>query len=113
MKRLFNILFIIGALMLLVGAASYITHWALSPYLFTTGAFMVLIAQFFTPPHGDSITLRRLRRQQLLGAILLVLAGVLMFVTHGNEWILCMTIAAVLQLYTSFRIPNEEEKINS
>ena len=33
-----------------------------------------------------------------------------MFTTRGNEWIACLTIAAVLELYTAFRIPQEEAK---
>ena len=49
----------------------------------------------------------RLRRQQMLGAALLVLAGVMMLIWHRNEWVLCLTIAAVLELYTAFRIPQE------
>jgi drug/metabolite transporter (DMT)-like permease len=53
---------------------------------------------------------RRLRRQQILGAVLLVFAGVLMFVTRHNEWVLCLTVAAILELYTAFRIPSELEK---
>ena len=40
----------------------------------------------------------------------LVFAGVLMFVTRHNEWVLCLTIAAILELYTAFRIPSELEK---
>ena len=110
MKRCLNILFVIGSLLLLVGAGSYITHWALSPYLFTAGAVFITIAQAFCIPSKASLTLKRLHIQQVFGAVLLVLAGVFMFTTHGNEWIVCMTIAAVLQLYTSFRIPNEENK---
>lgn len=110
MKRLLNCSFVVGSLMLLLGAGSYVTHWSLSPYIFTVGAVLVCIAQFFTKPSGNSATLKRLHRQQVFGAVLLVLAGVFMFTTHGNEWIVCMSIAAFIQLYTSFRIPNEERK---
>lgn len=110
MKRWLNILFVVGSLLLLVGAGSYITHWALSPYLFTAGAVFVAVAQAFNIPREASVTLKRLHVQQVFGAVLLVLAGVFMFTTHGNEWIVCMTIAAFIQLYTSFRIPNEEKK---
>ena len=110
MKRLLSILFMLGSLLLLIGAGSYITHWALSPYLFTAGAVLVAVAQAFSIPRDASLTLKRLHIQQVFGAVLLVLGGVFMFTTHGNEWIVCMTIAAVLQLYTSFRIPNQEKK---
>ena len=56
--------------------------------------------------------IRRLRRQQLLGAMLLVLTGVIMLLWKRNEWIVCLTVAAVLELYTAFRIPQEEAKEN-
>ena len=59
---------------------------------------------------GKNLIVRRLRRQQIIGAMLLVFAGVLMFVSKRNEWIVCLTIAAVLQLYTAYRIPAEQEK---
>ena len=39
-----------------------------------------------------------------------MLTGAFMFFTHGNEWIVSLTIAAILELYTSVRIPQEEAK---
>ena len=51
-----------------------------------------------------------LRVQQIFGALALILTGAFMFTTRGNEWIACLTIAAILELYTAFRIPQEEEK---
>lgn len=33
-----------------------------------------------------------------------------MFTMKRNEWIVCLSIAAVLELYTAFRIPQELEK---
>lgn len=46
----------------------------------------------------------------MIGAAVLVLTGVIMILWHHNEWIAGLTIAAVLELYTAFRIPQEEEK---
>lgn len=110
MKRLIPACFVVGAVMLLVGAASYITHWELSPYIYTVGATLVALAQINSPSSCRSATVKRLRRQQIFGALLLVLTGALMLYTHGNEWIVSLTIAAILELYTSFRIPQEESK---
>ena len=62
------------------------------------------------PNEGKNLIIRRLRRQQIIGAMLLVFAGVLMFTSKRNEWIVCLTIAAILQLYTAWRIPSELEK---
>ena len=66
----------------------------------------------FLKKTSDGIIIRRLRRQQLLGAMLLVLTGVIMLLWKRNEWIVCLTVAAVLELYTAFRIPQEEAKEN-
>ena len=108
MKFLVPGLFTVGAVMALAGAAVYFTGWFLAPYIYTVGALLVAFAQICTPPHGNSLNIRRLRRQQLLGAFCLVLTGGLMFFTHGNEWILALTVAAVIELYTAFRLPQEE-----
>ena len=110
MKKVLSYLFILGALMLLSGTAIYITGWTYAPHLFIAGALLVAIAQTFSPACGDSITLKRLRRQQLFASLLLVVSGPLMLFSHGNEWIITLTIAAVLELYTAWRIPQEEEK---
>ena len=110
MKQLVPALFIAGAVMALTGAAIYITGWIYAPYIYTIGAGFIALAPVNTPVKGKSKTLKRLRIQQIFGAFALVLTGAFMFTTHGNEWIACLTIAAVLELYTAFRIPQEEEK---
>lgn len=113
MKKLIPALFIVGAVLLLAGAAVYITGWPYSPHVYTIGATLVALAQLNMPPQGNSLALKRLRRQQLTGAALLIGTGGLMFYTHGNEWIVSLTIAALLELYTAWRIPQEEEKASS
>lgn len=113
MKQLIPALFTVGAIMVLVGAASFITGWALSPYIYTIGAAFFALAQINTPSVCKTANVKRLRRQQIFGALLLVLTGAFMFFTRGNEWIVSLTIAAILELYTSIRIPQEEAKDHS
>ncbi len=112
MKKGIAVIQIIGAVLLLVGAMLQITRWELSPYIYTVGAVLFAYTQVMDRYDGKNLIVRRLRRQQILGAVLLVFAGVLMFVTNHNEWILCLTIAAVIELYTAYRIPSELEKEN-
>ena len=90
MNKLDNIIAVAGAVVLFVGL---ILQFA------KTGRYF-----------GKNIVLKRLKRQQLIGAMLLVIAGVMMIVWHHNEWILCLSVAAVLELYTAYRIPYEEKK---
>lgn len=110
MKQLIPALFTVGAVMVLIGASVYVTGWAFSPYIYTIGAAFIALAQINSPSKCKTPTIKRLRRQQIFGALLLVLTGAFMFFTHGNEWIVSLTIAAVLELYTSVRIPQEEAK---
>lgn len=110
MKKGYQVIQIVGALLLLLGAMLQITRWELSPVIYTIGAVLFAYVQVMTGYDGKNLVIRRLRRQQILGAVLLVFAGVLMFVTRHNEWVLCLSAAAVLQLYTAFRIPSELKK---
>lgn len=110
MKQLIPALFTVGAVMVLTGAAVYVTGWLFAPYIYTIGAAFVALAQINSPSKSKSPNVKRLRRQQIFGALVLVLTGAFMLFTHGNEWIVSMTIAAILELYTSIRIPQEEAK---
>lgn len=110
MSKIYQIVQGVGAVLLLVGAMLQITRWELSPIIYTIGAVMFAYVQVMCRYEGKNLIVRRLRRQQILGAVLLVFAGVLMFMTKHNEWVLCLTIAAILELYTAFRIPSELEK---
>ena len=111
MNKTYSYIQMIGALLVLVGAMLQITRWELSPYIYTVGAVLFAYVQVMMGRYdGKNLIICRLRRQQIIGAILLVFAGVLMFTSKRNEWIVCLTIAAVLQLYTAYRIPSEMEK---
>lgn len=110
MKKSYSIIQMVGAVLLLAGAMLQITRWDVSPYIYTLGALMFGYVQVMSRYEGQNLIVRRLRRQQIMGAMLLVFAGVLMFVARHNEWILCLSIAAFIQLYTAYRIPAEIEK---
>ncbi|KAA6342684.1 hypothetical protein EZS27_009586 [termite gut metagenome] len=110
MNKFISALYYVGASMILVGAGTYITKWTPAPYIYVVGAGLFALAQINSPYRGTNVNIKRLRRQQIIGSIALVLAGIFMFVTQGNEWIACLTIAAVLELYTAYRIPQEERK---
>ena len=110
MSKFYQLIQGVGAPLLLVGAMLQITESEFSPFIYTLGAVLFAYAQVMCRYEGKNLIIRRLRRQQILASVLFVFTGVLMFVTKHNEWILCLTIAAVLELYTAFRIPSELEK---
>lgn len=117
-----QILYYIGGLLLVAGAAMPLldTLPQFAPWVFTLGALpfaYVQITQANLCGSDTTISLRRLYNLQKLAALLLVLTGILMFnaqlrfapLTEG-WWKFSLSIAALLELYTSLRIPAEEHK---
>lgn len=127
-RRLTEAFITVGGVLLLFGAAVRITGWEYAPYLFAVGSLMFASGQFADRYEGSDPVIKRLRRQQLAGAVFLLVSAVLMFtdslhvklmlnydmsdklrsillaVTRRNNWILTLSIAAVFELYSSFRI---------
>lgn len=127
-NRLIESFSTVGGLLLLVGAAVYITGWSYAPYLYVVGSVMFAVAQFADRYEGDDRIVKRLRFQQVLGACFLLLTAVLMFsdplhsylltntslapglrsflldLTRRNNWIVSLSIGAVFELYSAFRM---------
>jgi hypothetical protein len=74
---------------------------------------------------GNDFTIRRLRRLMIVSDVLFLLSALLMIANQSNflpfdylsylryvrnNWIVALLIAAVLQLYTTFRLGSELEK---
>ncbi len=127
-KRLIESFTTVGGLLLLFGAAVYITGWSYAPYFYLAGSLMFASGQFADRYDGTDPIVRRLRFQQVLGAVFLLITAALMFsdglhnrllsdtamggsmrpillaLTRRNNWILTLTIGAVFELYSSFRL---------
>jgi len=101
---------VIGGMLILAGAGSFITGWLGSPVIYSVGAVLFAIPQLMDRYEGSNVIIRRLRREQIFGALLLLMTAFFMFTSKHNEWIICLAIAAFLELYTSFRLSQEEEK---
>ncbi|HIZ04611.1 MAG TPA: hypothetical protein H9818_01965 [Candidatus Phocaeicola gallistercoris] len=110
MNKYFPIIAAIGAVLLLIGAIVQITRLPWAPYIYIIGAVLFATIQIIDRYNGQNIAIQRLKNIQIIGDILLVVTGIIMLLRPYNEWIVCLTIAAFLELYTAFRIPQEEEK---
>ena len=118
----------VGGVLLLLGAAVYITGWSYAPYFYLAGALIFASGQFADRYTGDDKIVKRLRFQQVLGAVFLLLTALLMFaepihnhilsttsmsptlrsflldLTRRNNWIVTLSIGAIFELYSSFRL---------
>ncbi|MBR4303589.1 MAG: hypothetical protein IKT80_08540 [Bacteroidaceae bacterium] len=135
MNKMINVMMTIGGVLLLVGAMVMITGWEYAPYIYLLGSVMFASAQLSDRYDGDDMILKRLRLQQVLGSILLVITGFLMFssnyhqqlmfnnsmndtlrsflltLTARNSWIVTLCIATLFELYSSFRIDARNKEL--
>ena len=127
-NRLIESFITVGGILLIAGAAVYITGWDYAPYFYLAGSLMFASGQFADRYTGTDRIVKRLRRQQVLGAVFLLLTAALMFseplhnrlladmnmggkfrsflleITRKNNWIVTLTIGAVFELYSAFRL---------
>lgn len=107
-RRTRTIIFNIAALFVLAGAGLYLTKWAVAPYLFAIGTAGIAVCYLTLPVAGMNFRHKRLHRMNVIAGLLGIVASALMFAGQ-LEWVLCLTISAILQVYTSFVSPKEPE----
>ena len=125
LSKIQNIIFLVGGLLMVIGAGSSLLAWRFAPYVFAVGAVCFSAMQMLQRYEGTNFTIRRLRRMMLLSDVLFLVSALLMFASQGNvfgishitylqyiynKWVITLLIAAILQLYSSHRIGQELEK---
>jgi hypothetical protein len=125
LSKIQNIIFLVGGLLMVIGAGSSLLAWRFAPYVFAVGAVCFAAMQMKQRYEGQNITIRRLRRMMLISDVLFLVSALLMFASQGNifglshitylqyiynKWVITLLIAAILQLYSSHRIGQELEK---
>ena len=94
LNKIQNIVFITGAVLLLIGAATFFTGWLYAFYLYTVGACAFAAMQLRAGYEGDNFVIRRLRGQQVIGALLLVCTAFFMAMpADRNGWYAWQSLA--------------------
>ncbi|MBP3245250.1 MAG: hypothetical protein J6M59_09150 [Bacteroidaceae bacterium] len=107
-----------GMIFVLIGVGCYFFHQWAAYVVYGVGVLMFVPMQLMQRYEGSNFILRRLRRMQIISDVLFLLTGMLMYLNGKfilnmyirNEWMLALTVATILQLYTAFRIPAELDK---
>ena len=68
----------LGEVLVLIGAAFWITGWEFMNYVFAVGTLLFAIGRLLEKHPQSTITLRRLYTQRIIGVVVLVLAALLM-----------------------------------
>ena len=125
LNKVQTIVFLAGALLMVIGAGTSLLAWKGAPFVFAVGSLAFVSMQFLQRYEGNNFVIRRLRRMMILSDVLFLLSALLMFVSMGNvfglshidyityiynKWVLTLLIAAILQLYSTHRIDSELAK---
>ncbi len=125
LNKLQTAIFLLGGVLMAVGAGTTLLGWGSAPYIFAIGAVGFSSMQMLQRYEGQNFTIRRLRRMMLISDVLFLIAALLMFASKGNflglsyityieyvynKWVVVLLIAALLQLYSMHRIGSELEK---
>ncbi|CAK7076565.1 MAG: hypothetical protein PARBA_03134 [Parabacteroides sp.] len=99
-------IFNISAILVLAGAILNLKFQTVAPYLFAVGTAGIAIYYLTTPTKDMDFRTKRLHRSNIMAGFLGLVASALMF-SQRKEWIICLTISAILQLYTAFVSPKK------
>ena len=125
LSKVQSLVFVIGALLMVIGAGASLLAWSPAPYVFAVGAIAFTSMQFLQRYEGSNFVIRRLRGIMLMSDCLFLLSALLMFASMGNvfglsqityveyvynKWVIVLLVAAILQLYSTHRISHELEK---
>jgi len=112
-----NLLFRIGAVLMLVGVAVHIFSPEISLFIYGIGAMLFCMMQLRAVYDGNDLTVIRLRRQQLFACLMFIGTAMCMSMqvyqygfARRNEWVVALTVGCVLELYTAWRIPSALQK---
>lgn len=114
MNKYLGYLTSLGEILVVVGAAVWITGWEGTKYVFAAGTLLFLAGRLLEKHPTDNLTLKRLYRQRMIGCIMLLVSAVMMlfYDLSPTGWLIPFIVFAVAETYTAFRIPKIENSIN-
>lgn len=125
LNKIESIIMVVGALLMVVGAVMGLFKLSWFPYVYAVGAIGFASMQMLQRYEGKNLTIKRLRGIMVLSDVLFLFTAVLMFANQGNalgldwiyylnyiknNWVVLLLLAAILQLFTTYRIDHELEK---
>ena len=99
LNKLQSIVFVLGAILMAVGAGLTIVQFPLAAWVYAVGAICFASMQMLQRYDGPNYVIRRLRRMMILSDVLFLVAGVLLF-ANADSWKLFFRAVANVTLTT-------------
>ena len=114
MEKIKKYTYYVASVLLIVSAACYITEWPVIPYVYAAACAPLALIVATASYDGENLRLRRLAAISSISAALLPISAFFMF-KDRSDWIACLLLYALLQLYVIFvtGIEKRREKRNN
>jgi hypothetical protein len=109
-KRIFNVVFIIGAMTILISSVLVMEEVAWGKYAFAVGTAMYIVSRMRGTYYGKDFRLKRLNRLNFLSALFMLAASYMQF-KGMRSWVAVLLMSALTELYTAIRLSWYEKEI--
>lgn len=109
-KKIYNIVFILGAIVVLVSSVLVMEGVAWGKYAFAVGTAMYIVSRMRGTYYGSDFRLKRLNRLNFLSALFMLGASYMQF-EGMRSWVAVLLMVALTELYTAIRLSWYEKEI--
>ena len=109
-KQLFNVVFIIGAVLILISSVLVMENVPYSKYVFALGTAMYILGRMRSTYYGTDFRLKRLNRLNFTSALFMLGASYMQF-KGLRSWVVVILMVALTELYTAIRLSWYEKEI--
>ncbi len=102
-KKIYNIFFIVGAILILISSVMVMEHVLYSKYVFAVGVAMYIVSRMRSTYEGDDFRMKRLNRMYFMSSLFMLGASYMQF-KNLNSWVAVMLMAALTELYVAVRL---------
>jgi phosphatidylserine synthase len=108
-KKIFDYLLAAGAILILISSVLVMENILWGKYAFAAGSLFYIISRLKMKYEGDDFRLKRFNRNIYISSLLLAGTCYLQF-KGTNIWVVLLFMAALLELYSTFRISAIEKE---
>ena len=112
LKKIYNIFFIVGAILILISSVLVMEHVLYSKYIFAAGVAMYILSRMRSTYEGNDFRLKRLNRLYFLSSLFMLGASYMQF-KNLNSWVAIMLMSALTELYVAIRFSWYEKDIKA
>lgn len=111
-KKIYNLFFIVGAILILISSVLVMEKVLYSKYIFAVGVAMYIVSRMRSTYEGTDFRLKRLNRLYFLSSVFMLVASYMQF-KGLNSWVAVLLMSALTELYVAVRFSWYEKEIKA